>query len=131
MYIEIGRGDFMNISTENYVDKAEEVIKSLGHPGRRISTSQIRNILKISQQIYENAKRQTGDLTKEEIAEVQILRTRLVYDSGREQKVKIFVEKARLLENIKSIGNSRQNLLLFCRYLESLVAYHRFYGGRD
>lgn len=120
----------MNINTNNYVDRAEEVINSI-NPRSRISTSQIRNILNISQNIFEDAKRKTGDLTKEEIANIQILRTRLVYDSGREPKVKTFVERAKLLENIKSIDNNRENLLLFCRYLEALVAYHRFHGGRD
>ncbi|MBQ3400147.1 MAG: type III-A CRISPR-associated protein Csm2 [Lachnospiraceae bacterium] len=36
-----------------------------------------------------------------------------------------------MIGHIDKIGESRENALLFCRYMESLIAYHKFYGGRD
>ena len=30
---------------------------------------------------------------------------------------------------LNEIGNSKEELLLFCNYMESLVAYHKYYGG--
>ena len=32
---------------------------------------------------------------------------------------------------IKGIGNSRAEFIRFARYMEALVAYHRFFGGKD
>lgn len=119
----------MPINKTNYVDSAEKVILSLKDRGQ-ITSSQIRNILSITQRIFVNANRRKGDLGEDEKTELQILRTRLVYDSGRDNKVKNFVKRSELLDNIKEIGNSREKLLLFCRYLEALVAYHKFYGGK-
>ena len=29
------------------------------------------------------------------------------------------------------IGDSKEKFLLFCKYMEALVAYHRFYGGKE
>ena len=59
------------------------------------------------------------------------LRVRIIYDAGREQAVRAFVEKAQLLEYIKGIGKSRAEMIQFAHYMEALVAYHRYYGGRE
>ena len=32
---------------------------------------------------------------------------------------------------LKKIKNDKSEFLLFCRYIEALVAYHRFQGGKD
>jgi len=37
---------------------------------------------------------------------------------------------AKLMQYIDEI-KSRQDLILYCNYMEALVAYHRFYGGHD
>ena len=66
------------------------------------------------------------------VSRVQYLKMRIAYEAGREPKtVYPFVMEARLLEYVNEIGSSRQNLILFCSYMEALVAYHKFYGGRD
>ena len=56
---------------------------------------------------------------------------RIIYDAGREQAVREFVEKAQLLEYIKGIGKSRAEMIQLAHYMEALVAYHRYYGGRE
>ena len=55
----------------------------------------------------------------------------MAYEAGRDLTVKDFVEEAGLLEQLKDVQSDRKKLLLFCRYMEALVAYHRYYGGRD
>ena len=42
-----------------------------------------------------------------------------------------FVEKAKLLEYIKGISSSRAEMIRFAHYMEALVAYHRFLGGKE
>jgi len=36
-----------------------------------------------------------------------------------------------LLDLLNHMGDSRENFIKFARYMEALVAYHRFHGGRD
>ncbi|HIX67549.1 MAG TPA: type III-A CRISPR-associated protein Csm2 [Candidatus Anaerostipes excrementavium] len=121
-----------------YVDQAENVIKSLrvkdrnGRYVMRLTTSRIRNILSLVTGIYNRVLHETRNELSEEICEeIQYLRLRIVYEAGKDQDVKNFMNQANLLENIQDIGKNRERLLLFCRYMEALVAYHRFYGGRD
>lgn len=124
----------MEITNTNYVDRAEEVILKLKESGGgriRLTTSQIRNILTITSTIYDNAKRKKGPLDEEELMSVQLLRTKFVYESGRDKNVEQFIQMADLINLIKSVGDSREKLILFCKYMEALVAYHRFEGGKD
>ena len=124
----------MELTNINYVDRAEDVILKLKEEGRgriRLTTSQIRNILTITSTIYDNAKRKKGPLDEEELMSVQLLRTKFVYESGRDKNVEQFIQMADLINLIKSVGDSREKLILFCKYMEALVAYHRFEGGKD
>lgn len=133
----------MEITKQNYVDVAEEVIKKLRKPDRKpdknegfklaLTTSKIRNILSMVSELYTDAQHARGEkLSEDMVGRVQYLRMRIAYEAGREGRknaVKDFVNTAELLPRISEIGNSRQKLLLFCNYMEALVAYHKFYGG--
>ena len=54
---------------------------------------------------------------------------KLIYQSGREPKVKYFIEKAEIMKEIEAIQGSKKRFLEFSNYMEALVAYHKFYGG--
>jgi CRISPR-associated protein Csm2 len=56
---------------------------------------------------------------------------RFLYEAGRESAVKSLVEQAGILQILKEIGNSKKNYILFNRYMEALVAFHKFNGGKD
>jgi CRISPR-associated protein Csm2 len=123
---------------KDYVDKAEEVIMSISIPqgnGKRkfkLTTSKIRNILAMVTEIYNDVIHEKGEkLSDEMIERIQYLRLRIVYEAGRDKDVKEFVDKSGILNDVKKIGNSKKKFLDFCKYVEALVAYHRFYGGRD
>ena len=101
----------MGINKENYVDQAEQVIKNLMTDRKgniTLTTSKIRNILAMVSEIYNE----------------------VVHESGRETSVKDFVQKAKILEELKKVKDSKSQFLLFCRYMEALVAYIKF-SGRD
>lgn len=126
----------MEITKTNYVDIAEEVINRKISRNRKsnkieLTTSKIRNILSIAATIYDQVKMKKGPLTEDEIADLMYLKMKLVYESGREEIVKDFVKKAKLIEYINEIGDNRENLILYCKYIEALVAYHRYYGGKE
>lgn len=125
----------MELTKVNYVDKAEEVVKKLERDkwgNYKLTTSKIRNILSMISGIYNDVIHLPSDMLSEELMErVQYLRMRFVYEAGREGAVKNLMEIGSISELIKSIGSDKEKCILFCRYMEAIVAYHKFYGGRD
>lgn len=125
------------LTQTNYVDLAEKVIvKDLERDKRgnfRLTNSKIRNLLSLVNNLYTDVARTGG--SNEKLSEtiegkIQYIRLRFVYEAGREKSVKDFVEKADIIKHLQRI-ETRSDLLLFCRYMEALVAYHKFNGGRD
>ena len=47
------------------------------------------------------------------------------------REVREFGETARIKEHIDRVGDSFQAYQCFARYMEALVAYHKFYGGQE
>lgn len=125
----------MKINALNYVDVAESVILALKNEnnGRlALTTSKIRGLLSMTASIYTDVQRDRSKTLSEELqSRVQYLRMRVAYEAGRDPVVKKFVIKAELLEQLSNIRADKERLLLFCRYMEALVAYHRYHGGND
>ncbi len=119
------------ITEENYVEEAEKVIKEV--EAKSFTTTKLRNLLSLSSDIYNMVIHQNGDKLTEEIkSKIEYLRVRFIYEAGRDEKgVKKLVENANLLGVLKNIKGSKKNYILFNRYLEALVAFHRYNGGKD
>lgn len=117
---------------EDYVDVAERVMRALFVNRSRITTTKMRGFLTLVNDIYnvENLRTE-AKLSAESKLKLMRLRVRMVYDAGRERDVKDFVEQAKLLEYLKGVGDSREEMIRFAHYMEALVAYHRYLGGRD
>lgn len=127
----------MRINEENYVSKAEKVIYTLKKNNKErtssiVTTSQLRNLLAMSADIYNEVITQTDDKLSDEIkGKIEYLKIRIVYDAGRDPKVKDLVKASEILECISEIQGSRKNFILFNRYLEAIVAYRKYLGGKD
>lgn len=129
----------IKLQADNYVDTAEQVIKELATQRDKneklipmLTTSKIRNLLSMTADIYNDVKNSKEEvLTKDVLDRLQYLRVRFVYEAGRDRTVKSFVDKTKILEYLGQIGTDKEQFILFSRYMEALVAYHRFYGGRD
>ncbi|MCT8395110.1 type III-A CRISPR-associated protein Csm2 [Weissella soli] len=121
------------LTDETYVDKAEKVIKSLDRNNRnpdefKLTTTQIRNLLSLTSNLYdESLGKQSLDGLTDKLA---YLRVQFVYQAGREKTVKQLVENAEILGALKEI-NDVASLQRFSRYIEALVAYFKFEGGKD
>lgn len=129
----------ITINQEHYVDEAQSVIERLkvkrdrnGKPIGLLTTSKIRNLLAMTDDIYNDVVNLPDEKLSPDIAaRIEYLRVRFVYESGRESTVKALVEEAKILDILKEIGTDRKNYILFTRYMEALVAFHRYYGGKD
>lgn len=128
------------INESNYVETAEKVILELkemrnektGKTIPMVTTSKIRNLLAMTAEIYNDVVNDASESLSEEVcSRIEYLKIRFVYESGREPAVKKFVEKAQILGCLSSIRGKRRNYLLFSRYMEALIAYHRYYGGKE
>ena len=73
-----------------------------------------------------------ADLTEEEEGQVilkEIKQLKETIDMTHEERTDL-IEKAQILEALKEIKD-RETLQRVCRYMEALVAYFKFYGGKD
>ena len=114
-----------------FVDLAEEVIRR-GNWSRGITTTKIRRLFSLLTEIYNTETLRTdAQLTPESVGQLRLARVRMLYEAGRDKGVKAFLESAKLIEYLKDIGGSREKLLNYFHYMEALVAYHKFYGGRE
>lgn len=129
----------MKLTDENYVQMAEKAMKELcamrdkkEKEIKPVTTSKIRNLLAMTASIYNDVvMSQSEKLSSEIVGRINYMKIRFIYEAGREPKVGDLVKKACLLEHISEIGNSRSQYILFSRYMEALVAYRKFYGGKD
>ncbi len=134
----------MYTGTSDKVDLAQNVMKKLstatdkwGKPAM-VTTSQLRRFLtavntvtgKVEQ--YQNETGEQGNLSADLAAQVKFLKVKLAYQVGRQGKVVADFEKeADLMAAIDSIGSDAKKYEEFARYVEALVAFHKFYGGKD
>ena len=114
---------------KDYVDFAEKLMKTRS---RQITTSKLRNILSLLMDVYNTEILRTEvELSEESQVKLQMARIRIAYECGRDRNTKEFVEGAYLLPWLKTVGSSREQAIRYIHYLEAIVAYHRFWGGRE
>ena len=127
----------ISLNQKTYVKEAEDVISNLKRNNYNkiyLTTSQLRNVLaKVSSIYIDVNQNRNAVLTDKNQADIQYLKLQIVYASGRDEKgnVRDFVEKSKILKYIDEIGDSKEAFLLFARYMEALVAYHKFQGGQE
>ena len=72
-------------------------------------------------EIYNEVVHESGEVLSSENEErIQYLRLRIVYESGRETSVKDFVQKAKILEELKKVKDSKSQFLLFWQIYGSI-----------
>ena len=120
------------------LDKEENTIKVLktkkNQRGKSIgllTVSQIRNLLAMSADILNEVLEYPEENLSEELLDrVSYLTVRFYYEAGRDEKVKSFIETAKLLPFLKSI-KTRKRYIQYYQYMEALVAFHKYHGGKD
>ena len=139
----------VKFNQKDYVKCAEDVIKYLekeefsvitnpknSKRGSKdtLTTSAIRNILSSTSEIYDMVRSQGPEAVRDKLA---YLKVKLIYQSGRNAAVKSFVKVSKLIQALDRLERYYQKpdekamIILFCRYMEALVAYFKYYGGKD
>ena len=121
--------------------KAEKVINNLKRDGKSgnisLTTSQFRkflsmvNVLRNKVEMLPKAK-MNAPLPKEILYDLDYIKVKLIYQSGRESVVNDFVKKSKLIDIIDKIQQTKAKtqLMDFFNYVEALVAYHKYEGGK-
>ena len=126
---------------DNYVDQAQKVMENLSKDRNMVTTSQIRKFLTavntVSGKVDQFRNSGKGDTLPEDLQmQVKFLKVKLAYQIGRDKSkggtnVEKFSKNAGLMNKIDNIGSSMEKYESFARYVEALVAFHKFYGGAD
>lgn len=127
----------------DYVDQAERVMRELHDKEvkntkyKMVTKAQIRKFLTavnaVTGEMEQYRLLQKGSKLPEDLRmQVKFLKVKLAYQIGRMgTPVKDFNDKAELMDWIDGIGDSVEKYQKFARYVEALVAFHKFYGGKD
>ena len=77
----------------------------------------------------------------ESVVTINLMRVRVAYEYGRDTgesvgkdkayPMKDFISQSHLLEYLKGISTDRADLIRFAHYMEALVAFHRYFGGKE
>lgn len=131
------------------VKKAEEVMEKLSNDNNLVTTTQIRRFLTAVNQVSGKVEKWKRDkkvgaheaLPEELQAQIKYLKVKIAYTIGREKasnkksnnlgKAELFFTESDLLGIIDSIGSDIKKYENFASYVEALVAFHKYYGGRD
>ena len=122
--------------------EAEQVILGLiaaGNGKLYLKTNQIRKFLAavntLTNKVEDYRAKNGGakELSPALGEQVKYLKVKFAYQAGRDSTgtVRELGEKGKIQERIDGIGLSVERYERFARFIEALVAYHKFHGGKD
>lgn len=79
--------------------------------------------------VYKAKHPQATELPEELAGEVQFLKVKAAYQAGRFPGVRKFMDASKMEKRITEIGSGIGKYEEFSRYMEALVAYHKYHEG--
>ncbi|WP_066636013.1 type III-A CRISPR-associated protein Csm2 [Desulfolucanica intricata] len=110
-----------DLSVDDLVKHAEDMGRFLTQIN--LKTNQIRKFLDAVKKVESEGG--TGKFNR---TEVKLLKPKLAYAAGRQNEVKPLMS---VLDPCIDRVNTKEDFKQFARLVEGIVAYHKFYGGRD
>lgn len=113
---------FADLSVDDLVDYADKLGRFLSQ--NNLKTNQIRKFFDAVKKIESesNCKKQLNTFS------VKLLKPKLAYAAGRQKEVKPLMA---VLDPCINKVNTLEDFNKFARFVESIVAYHKYHGGRD
>lgn len=116
---------------EDYVKQAEDIILK-EEWFRRITTSKIRRLFSLLIDSYNLESIYTDKTLKPEtVRQLHLAQIRMLYEAGRDKNVKAFLESTKLVHYLKGIKDDHDAFINYFHYMEALVAYHKYFGGKE
>lgn len=115
-----------SVNGRDFGDKAMEPAKRAAEDG--LTTTKLRRIYALITNV--NAQIENEDDFKRRESDIKYLKVKMAYEAGREPSVKRFIKGSGLMDLLDAV-DSYEKFVLYCRYAESLVAYFKYYGGKD
>lgn len=119
--------DIKSMADENgYADK-------IAHTLRNMKTAQLRRFFGAIKSIERTIEEENPEKAWDEVeAEFYLLKPKIAYAKGRKLIPEEFYQVLKVSLNKINVGSNEdkiENFRIFVRFLESIVAYHKFYGG--
>lgn len=124
------------LNEKTYVEMAERVVNAhkQANSKKPITMTQMRNLLELMSVLRERLRTdRRSELDDEMVSQVQYIKLRFVYAAGRDtdQKgVRDFIIQSQLIECLDTVKNSAGQFEFVCKYMEALVAYHKYLIGK-
>ena len=116
---------------EDYIEQAEDILLK-GEWFRKITTSKIRRLFSLLIDSYNLESIHTDNTLKPEtVRQLHLAQIRMLYEAGRDKNVKAFLESTKLVHYLKAIKNDHDAFINYFHYMEALVAYHKYFGGKE
>lgn len=115
------------------INEAKDFVEN-NNIANQISASKIRKFLSAVNKINNKVRYQNRDdiLSEDIVAEIAYMRIQFAYIVGKDKNNKGLKKLHEKLDNaMANIKNSKAEFINFAKYVEAIVAYHKFYGGRD
>lgn len=127
----------MNIPKDLSTTSASELNKIADHYGRmfaqidKVKTNQVRNVFSSINGIRTNFKIQR--IFNDEIeTEIVLLKPMMAYAAGRQKALMNFKDfMFSTIDAVLNSANKTKAIESFFHLIEAVVAYHKFYGGKE
>jgi CRISPR-associated protein Csm2 len=125
----------MSADFGDYADKRIQELDKDNYGNFKLTTNQIRNILAMISDLQIKESIGQGNLNDETIQGLRYIRVKIAYAIGRDDGDKLgmrnFNDKSHIYEFLNCIGTDRTKFKLYRNYVEALVAYHKYHGGKN
>ncbi len=126
-------GEKASISSDTYAKAAELIVEKAKENERgswfgHLSMSKLRGIYGLITNVYTRVN--TPEDFESNKSDLQYIKVKMAYEAGRNRDVKGFLGGTGLMSALDNVKTYDQ-FILYCRYAESLVAYFKFYGGKE
>lgn len=128
------------IDRKRYADNAGAIMEKWSKEGIGITLTKtkIRSFLSMMNELYEMVRVNNSEkLSQEVISKIQYTKMKYYYEIGRDRDstkntrykcpCQEFFDRSEFFEYLDGIGDSREELIYVCHYMEALVAYHKYY----
>lgn len=130
---EIGKLEMLKDLSIKLIADEDEYADKIAHTLRNMKTAQLRRFFGAIKLIERTIEEENSEKAWDDVeAEFYLLKPKIAYAKGRKLIPEEFYQVLKVSLNKVNIGTNEdkiENFKRFVKFLESIVAYHKFYDG--